>query len=55
MQVTRVPTRKNSALKYPCNVPGNIHAKKPIHLKILEWISMVHGYRIDTWISICVF
>jgi len=30
-------------------------SEKSIHLKILEWTSMVHGYSIDTWISICVF
>jgi len=32
----------------------NIHAAKYIHLKILEWTSMVHGYSIDTWISIYI-
>jgi len=31
-------------LKYPCNVQGNIHARESIHLKILEWTFMVHGY-----------
>jgi len=31
-------------LKYPCNVHGNIYAEKSIHLKILEWTSMVHGH-----------
>jgi len=38
-------------LKYPCDV----HAEKSIHLKTLEWTSMVQGYSTDTWISICVF
>jgi len=42
-------------LKYPCNVHGNIHAGNYIHLKILEWASMVHGYNTDTWIPICIF
>jgi len=29
--------------KYPCNAQGNIHAEKSIHLKILEWKTlMVH-------------
>jgi len=32
----------------------NTHAEKSIHLKILEWTSMVYRYSID-WISICVF
>jgi len=35
-------------LKYPCNVHSNIHAKKSIHSKILEWTSIVHEYSIDT-------
>ena len=34
-------------LKYPCN----IQAEKFIHLKILEWTSMVHGYSIH----LCIF
>jgi len=42
-------------LKYPCNAHGNIHAEKSIHLKILEWTSIVHGCSINTWISICIF
>jgi len=35
-----------SGLKYPCMVIY-IHVEKSIHLKILEWTSLVHGYSID--------
>ena len=36
-------------------VRGNIHAEKPIHLKIFEWTSMIHGYSIDICTLICVY
>ena len=36
----------------PCKIHGNIHAEKSIHLKILEWASIVHGYGRDPRISI---
>jgi len=47
--------RGKPGLKYPCNANVNVHSEKSIHLKIIEWTSMVHGYSIDLWISICVF
>ena len=42
-------------LKCPCKIHGNNHAKKSIHLKILEWTYMVHGHSRDLRISIRVF
>jgi len=41
--------------KCRCKIHGNIHAEKPIPLKILEQTSMVHGHGMQTWISIRVF
>ena len=38
--------------KYPCNLHGNIHAEKSIHLRIPEWTSVVHGH-VD--IDSCIF
>jgi len=37
------------------NIHGDIHAEKSLYLKVLEWIYVFHGYRQDTWISMCAF
>jgi len=47
-----LPKLNLPGLKCPCKIHGNIHAKKSIHLKILEWTSMVHGHGMDTRIFV---
>ena len=43
---------RRPGLKCPCKIHGNIHAEKSIHLRFLEWTTVVHGH---TDIHSCIF